>query len=229
MGMDYDRLLKAAKEMKGWRSATEIADGLTAAGYEVSPQTLTNWATRGISKEGRLNAARIIGCRPLWLGGDGGPMADIQEPSNISYGIHIPNGMVGVPIITWVQAGTWRDATTRYPYGGADEYVLAHHSHGPDTFAVRIVGNSMEPEFREHDIVVIDPDVTPNPGDYVVARNHEEAAVFKKYRPRGLTIDGTPLFELVPLNADYAVIRSDEQPIQIIGTMVEHTRFRRQS
>lgn len=85
----------------------------------------------------------------------------------------------------------------------------------------------MEPEFREHDIVVIDPDVRPNPGDYVVARNHEEAATFKKYRPRGLDAGGQEIFELVPLNEDYAVMRSDQQPIQIIGTMVEHTRFRR--
>ena len=147
------------------------------------------------------------------------------EP-NISYGLTLYPDKRGIPIISWVQAGTWREIVDSFPLGGADDYILAHNSHGPHTFAVRIVGNSMEPEFREHDIVVIDPDVMPNPGDYVVARNHEEAATFKKYRPRGI-VDGQEVFELVPLNEDYAVMRSNEQPIQIIGTMVEHTRFRR--
>jgi len=94
------------------------------------------------------------------------------------------------------------------------------------TFALRIVGNSMEPEFKEGDIVIIDPDVKPSPGDYVVARNDEEEATFKKYRPRGI-INGQEIFELVPLNEDYAAMRSDQQPIQIIGTMMEHTRYRR--
>jgi SOS-response transcriptional repressor LexA len=221
--MDYDRLVKAAKDLKGWRNATEIAAGLTKEGYEVSSQTLTNWANRGVSKEGRLNASRIIGCRPHWVESGNGTMADSP---NIQAGIKLYPDKRGIPIISWVQAGTWREIVDSFPRGGADEYILAHNSHGPHTFAVRIVGNSMEPEFRENDIVVIDPDVQPNPGDYVVARNHAEAATFKKYRPRGI-VDGQDVFELVPLNEDYAVMRSDQQPIQIIGTMVEHTRFRR--
>jgi hypothetical protein len=40
-------------------------------------------------------------------------------------------------------------------------------------------------------------------------------------------MDGQEVFELVPLNEDYAIMRSDQQPIQIIGTMMEHTRYRR--
>ncbi len=221
---DYKRLMKAAKEMKGLNTASELADALTSAGYEVSPQTLTNLASRGVSKEGRLNAARVIGCRPHWIEFGDGQMVDAP---NISPTLTFCPNNRGIPIISWVQAGHWREIVDTFPVGGADEYILAHNSHGPHTFAVRIIGNSMEPEFREHDAVVIDPDIRPSPSDYVVARNHEEAATFKKYRPRGLDASGNEVFELVPLNEDYAVMRSDQQPIQIIGTMVEHTRFRR--
>lgn len=220
---DYKRLMKAAKDMKGLNTASELADALTISGYEVSPQTLTNWASRGVSKEGRLNAARVIGCRPHWIEFGDGPMVD---STNIVEGITLYKDKRGYPIISWVQAGHWREIVDSFPRGGADEYILANNTYGPHTFAVRIVGNSMEPEFREHDVVVIDPDVRPKPGDYVVARNHEEAATFKKYRPRGI-VDGQEVFELVPLNEDYAIMRSDQQPIQIIGTMVEHTRYRR--
>jgi SOS-response transcriptional repressor LexA len=133
------------------------------------------------------------------------------------------------PIISPVQAGIWRDIVDNYPPGGADMCIMSNNSYGKHTFALRITGNSMEPEFREGDIVIIDPDVRPNAGDYVVAKNHEEAATFKKYRPRGINEAGHEVFELVPLNEDYAPMRSDLQPILIIGTMVEHTRYRRQS
>jgi SOS-response transcriptional repressor LexA len=150
----------------------------------------------------------------------------LAEEPNVQLGWkHDPNRR-GYPIISYVQAGAWRDIVDSFPRGGADEYILANSSYGPHTFALRIIGNSMEPEFREGDVVVIDPDVRPDPGNFVAARNDEEAATFKKYRPRGI-IDGVEVFELVPLNPDYAVMRSDQQPIQIIGTMVEHTRFRR--
>lgn len=226
MGMDYERLLLAAKDMKGWRSPAEISDGLTKNGYEVSPQTLTNWSSRGVSKEGRLNASRIIGCRPHWIEtGEGKMEDDIQ----IIQGITLHRDRRGYPIISPVQAGMWREIVDTFPRGGADEYIMANNTYSKHTFALRITGNSMEPEFREGDVVVIDPDVAPKAGDYVVARNHEEAATFKKYRPRGINEAGQDVFELVPLNEDYAPMRSDLQPITIIGTMVEHTRYRRQS
>ena len=150
----------------------------------------------------------------------------MADSPNIQHGITLDSNRRGYPIISYVQAGAWREIVDSFPRGGADEYILANSSYGPHTFALRFVGYSMEPEFKENDVVVIDPDVRPDPGNFVVARNDEEAATFKKYRPRGV-IDGVEVFELVPLNPDYAVMRSDQQPIQIIGTMVEHTRFRR--
>jgi SOS-response transcriptional repressor LexA len=223
MGVDYERLLKAAKELKGWQAAAEISSGLSKGGYEVSAQTLTNWSSRGVSKEGRLNASRIIGCRPLWIETGDGEMVDAP---NVNLGLKLYPDRRGYPIISPIQAGHWREIVDSFPRGGADEYIMGSNTYGKHTFALRITGNSMEPEFKEGDIVVIDPDVMPSPGDFVVAKNHEEAATFKKYRPRGI-MDGKEVFELIPLNEDYAVMRSDQQPIHIIGTMMEHTRYRR--
>ena len=84
----------------------------------------------------------------------------------------------------------------------------------------------MEPDFKEGDAVVIDPEVSPLPGDFVVAKNGEEEALFKKYRPRGI-MNGSDVFELVPLNEDFPTIRSDQEEVRIIGTMVEHRRYRK--
>jgi len=79
------------------------------------------------------------------------------------------------------------------------------------------------------DVVIIDPGVRPLPGDFVVAKvEADDSATFKKYRPRGADESGVPIFELVPLNEDYEVIRiSAANPGTIIGTMMEHRRRRR--
>ena len=86
----------------------------------------------------------------------------------------------------------------------------------------------MLPEFRPGDRVLIDPDVLPNPGDFVAARNTKQEATFKKYRVRGIDESGNEIFELVPLNENYPVLRSDQHHLVVIGTMIEHRRkFRR--
>mgnify|MGYP004716968083 FL=1 len=60
----------------------------------------------------------------------------------------------------------------------------------------------------------------------MVAKNGEDEALFKKYRPRGI-INGQEVYELVPLNEDYPTLRSDSSKIRIIGTMMEHRKYRR--
>ncbi|MCZ4058067.1 S24 family peptidase [Pantoea sp. LMR881] len=51
----------------------------------------------------------------------------------------------------------------------------------------------MEPDFKEGDVIIVDPEIEPVPGEFVVAKNGEHEATFKKYRPtfvtqRGLSI-----------------------------------------
>lgn len=183
--------------------------------------------TKTLEGANLTNAAKALGVSPHWLATGEGKMADTPEEPNVQLGLKLYPDRRGYPVISYVQAGTWREAVDSFPRGGADEYRMASNEYGPHTFALRIVGNSMEPEFMEGDLVFIDPDATPRPGNYVVAKNHEEEATFKKYRPRGIDANGVEIFELVPLNPDYAVMRSDQQPIKIIGTMMEHTRYRR--
>ncbi|QGZ66305.1 LexA family protein [Paraburkholderia acidisoli] len=94
-------------------------------------------------------------------------------------------------------------------------------------FGLIIKGLSMSPEFKEGDKVIIDPAVAPHPGDFVVAKNTEEEATFKKYRPRGTSERGEMIFELVPLNDDFATLHSERDHLHIIGVMVEHRKYRR--
>jgi SOS-response transcriptional repressor LexA len=132
-----------------------------------------------------------------------------------------------VPRISFVQAGPWSEVVDPYAPGAAEDYLMTGLDVGSHTFALTIQGDSMLPEFREGDVIIIDPEVKPNPGDFVVAKNGNEQATFKKYRPRGLSEQGVQVIELVPLNEDYPSLRSDRTPIQIIGTMMEHRRYRK--
>ncbi|QZN97817.1 LexA family protein [Symbiopectobacterium purcellii] len=131
-----------------------------------------------------------------------------------------------VPIISYVQAGAWTAECTIRSVDGGIDFLQTNLELSASAFALVIKGKSMLPDFSEGDTVIIDPDVIPIPGDFVVAKNGQEEAIFKKYRPRGV-INGKDVFELTPLNDDYPTVRSDETPIRIIGTMIEHRRYRR--
>lgn len=98
-----------------------------------------------------------------------------------------------------------------------------------DCFAWRVIGRSMEPDFQEDDILVIDPTITPMPGDFVVAlwlsrQSNVVEMLFKKYKERGYDESGNLLFDLIPLNDDYPKYESEKEQLNIIGILVEHRR-----
>ncbi|MBN1505954.1 MAG: helix-turn-helix domain-containing protein [Sedimentisphaerales bacterium] len=71
-----------------------------------------------------------------------------------------------VPIINRVTAGYPTDFNDLdYPVGVADDYVRCPDLHDPNAFAVRVVGDSMEPRFHEGDIVVFSPAAEVRNGD----------------------------------------------------------------
>lgn len=140
----------------------------------------------------------------------------------------VPSGVRKYPVISPIQAGHLKEISD--PYGPGDGFDIEFGDDDASLWAffLQIDGDSMQPDFQQGDRVLIDPDVRPRPGDFVVARNSKQEATFKKYRVRGIAVDGSEVFELVPLNDNYPVMRSDEHELTVIGTMVEHRRkFRR--
>ncbi len=73
---DYDRFLEAARLLRGWNSPAEIVKRLNERGYAITEQMLSNWKTRGVSHQGNLASARIIGYRPLWVSTGEGEMVE---------------------------------------------------------------------------------------------------------------------------------------------------------
>jgi len=132
-----------------------------------------------------------------------------------------------IPIISYVQAGSFCEAVDAYARGnGFDEMFIdagLAAKLGPHAFALKVEGDSMRPDFNPGDIVVIDPDLPPRPGDIVVAKlGRESSATLKKYRDRGVDANGVRVIELVPINNDYPLLMLDaSNPGTVIGPVVE--------
>lgn len=194
--------------------------------------SISQWERGDTSPKGNnlVRLAEILGVKPEWLlfGEDAVSSAgtNLAGYHNVEPAV-IPQGS-RVPILSYVQAGHWRGMCEQATgFDGNVEYVAASVDIGPCGFGLWLRGNSMTPFFNEGDLVIVDPDEQPRPGDYVVAKNGGEEATFKKYRPRGIDENGQEVFELVPLNDDYPTMHSDRQHIEIIGVMVEHRIFRK--
>ena len=141
-----------------------------------------------------------------------------------------PFGDRMVPVLDYVRASEWTASTNPYPITERTEILWTRLPQLSErAFALVVEGESMIGEFYPGDIVIVDPEVAPRPGDYVVAKMAaEDAVMFRKYRPRGIDKGGKPMVELAPLNEDYpAAVIDSKSPGLIIGTMVEHRKFRR--
>jgi SOS-response transcriptional repressor LexA len=166
------------------------------------------------------------------FGKSAGWMDVLQEHGNVDE-LNVRGKARRVPVISLVQAGEPREAMDAFATGAGLEMLDTDLDVGRGAFALEVRGDSMlrpgEPDagFHEGDHVVIDPDVMPQPGDFVVAKLSGGETTFKKYRPRGLDRNGSQLFELTPLNPDYAPIATNDHDCKIVGTMVEHRRYRR--
>lgn len=132
-----------------------------------------------------------------------------------------------IPVINSVQAGNPKEVADSFMAGAGFDEISTDLDLSDCAFALVIDGPSMEPEFKTGDKVIIDPRVAPRPGDFVVAKCNGDEATFKKYRPRGVDEDGNEVFDLVPLNEDYAPLHSGKNHCRIIGTMMEHRKYRR--
>jgi SOS-response transcriptional repressor LexA len=129
-----------------------------------------------------------------------------------------------IPVISYVQAGMMTEALDPFSLGEGFETITVSVPCSEHTFALRIKGKSMLPRFEPGDVVVIDPQREPRPGLFVVAKNTEEEATFKKYKALGVNEYGDAVFELVPLNEDFATLHSERDHLHVIGVAIEHRK-----
>lgn len=127
-----------------------------------------------------------------------------------------PLELVQVPVINSVAAGSAKEFTDLdYPPGVADDYVALPQGEGAQalgksSFAVRVSGDSMSPEYQEGDLVVVRAGNVES-GDDCLVRLGAADSYAQTFKRVYFSSDGQEI-RLVPLNKRHAerVVKSEE-------------------
>lgn len=179
------RLIKA-------REAKPLSQSELARILGVTPQAVQKWESGKNTPRGkRLEAlAEAVSSSVGYL------MAGQGDPS-VEDGPEIKGF---VPLISWVQAGSWCEVEDVYAVGDAEEWMPCPTTHGPRTYVLRVRGESMysphgKKSFRPGDLIFCDPDRQAENGSMVIVKlDDEQEATFKQ-----LVIEGANKY-LKPLN-----------------------------
>jgi transcriptional regulator with XRE-family HTH domain len=202
-----------SQRLRAAREAARLTLEAVGKAVGVTPQAVYRWehgkAMPGAEKIGQL--AIILGVSPTFLLTG----TEAVRESNL--------GTRGHRIVSLYRAEDVASGTMSVEQGR----FSTHFSCGPTAFAVSLWDGSNAPEYRAGDQVVIDPSITPEPGDMVfVAIGSPAVPVFGKYATRSHNGDRVRVIQ--PLNPDWAehVIGSNDVA-EIKGVMTEHARPRR--
>ena len=213
MTPDAKRLLDAGRELKHCRNRADVARLLGE-----SEQTISNWGRRGVPKAKTVAICKILGCRPEWLETGAIPMTDDKLPTLASFRAeekHVrysvdnnvepgPTVHGGVPLITWEQAGDWKNSVNNLgPWPGGDPVPTTAPIHR-HTYALKVTNDSMTSNsgglsFPVGTILVVEPEMEFISGDFVVVKVGDDEPTVKQ-----VVKDGPDWF-LVPLNSRYPV------------------------
>ncbi len=231
---NLDNIMKNLAERLKY--ATEVLPSKRIKGVDlaravgVKPPSVSDWLsgkTKTMEGENLLKVSKFLGVNPNWLACGNGSPRNSDEKNNdeeLSNVIFRDLKLHKIPVLDYVQAGFWHevvyDGTTPHSYTYTD-YL---GSNPESIFSVIVEGNSMEPDFKEGDMLIVDASITPKPGCYVIAQNGSHEATLKKYRVLSHDEYGRDIFELIPLNTDYPILSSIKHEIRIIGIIVRHIR-----
>lgn len=206
--MSISERITAAREAAGL-SKSELARRLGR-----SPSAVTQWEsgeTKALRAESLIGIARETNVRAEWLETGRGSMHDT---ANVEPG---PDLRGTVPLISWVQAGTWNGAADPFEPGDAERWLECPVRHSERTYALRVRGDSMTaPYGRSYPagcIIFVDPLArSPVSGQRIIAKlNGADEVTFKVFRNE----DGR--IWLQPLNPQHPPIFD---PFKVLGTVI---------
>lgn len=97
------------------------------------------------------------------------------------------------------------------------------------SFAMKILGDSMSPDFLPGDYIIFSSKRKPKAGDYVAAVLEKPKAApegtFRRYVVTSIDADGDDVFELHPINPVYPKLFSKQNKLTIVGVLIEHRRM----
>lgn len=233
MSQFHERLAEAIAA-RGYKSESEFA---RAVG--LSPQSVHQWI-KGETQPGKKNLPRVVALLRVnleWLMNGLGPRDSIGLSGGLATGDTMNNGativafdtisLPRIPIVEledlYVSKGRLQyrvPAINRNP-------IVSMFPTGPQAVAFTMQDRSMEPKIDKGDIVTIDPDIEPQPGDCIAFRLIEkDKNILRTY---SMGVNG----EIVcsPTNALYETLRFSSEDwkreVEVLGVMAWFAKPRR--
>ena len=120
-----------------------------------------------------------------------------------------------IPLVAWSVAEKLDDVRYSLQYGDAEDWISSDVG-GQDVFALRVMDDSMQPEFHEGDTVIVSPHEIPDYDDYMIIKDNQGAIIFRQLKRYGKTR------VLHPLNPKYPDMElPGRYQFKIIGKVVE--------
>lgn len=184
-----DRLKKARKHAK-------LTQAQVAAAVKMTQPAYSDLETGGSSNTSfMVQLATVLDVNPNWLATGSGEMRPGAPEELPIYGSaeRLSVTLKKVPLISWVQAGDWCDASDPYPIGDAEDWLACPFDHGENAYCLRVSGDSMLNDYSDGQIILVDPSVRPEHGDDVIARTPDGKASFKRLHitPEGMHLEAT--------------------------------------
>lgn len=209
--MSMGKRVRERLEEMGW------SQSLLARRAGISQSGINKICQDQVSETRKLGVvAHALGLRPEWILTGVGPRTLLDADPEPSKG---PNVRSWVPLISWVQAGSFCDAPDLYEPGCGEAMLPVPRVVGPNAYALRVEGDSMVspyPGTRSYPpgtIIYVEPDKSPVSGDKVIAKTGDGQVTFKQYKTDG----GSHI--LVPLNPQFPTITMTNE-MTICGVIV---------
>jgi SOS-response transcriptional repressor LexA len=119
-----------------------------------------------------------------------------------------------IPVVSWVRAGVRHDSTDPNEPGDSAEWIESDVE-GANVFSLIVMGDSMEPEFLEGEIIIINPNKEALPGDFIIVKSPDGETTFKQLKRYGNR------WVLHPLNPRYEDMEVRRGDFSIIGKVVK--------
>ncbi|MDQ1214484.1 helix-turn-helix domain-containing protein [Pantoea anthophila] len=195
------------------RKSLQLTQKQLAQQVNVSHVAVSQWEKEETLPRGEnlLRLSEALGCAPAFLIEGDGPVFSESAWT----------GLHQIPLLAQRDVAQWLSDA-----GSVRQDRLMHNDMAlsQQSFAFRVEDQAMAPAILRDDVVIIDPSLSPQPGDSVLALQ-QQVALLRTWRQRG-SEGGVTQFELAPLNINFPELHSGRDNLKLIGTLVELRRFR---
>lgn len=193
---------------------------LSARTTSLSPARISNWE-QGTRSPGPMEAKLLA----EHLNVSASYLLCLTENPQGELALNSENGMRYVPVLSMKESVHMKEITAQNSFASENTVIVDRFNKScksPLLFAAIVEDNSMQPELNPGDVVVVDGESMPKPGNYVLAYLcQKKQTVFRKYGEA----EGC-LFQLLA-NSDLWATVSIKQPeeAEILGVVVEIRKY----